>query len=71
MGDLKQLEVLQFDNHDDLYSPDKGKKILNLLYDLTPAEFASGIITEMGMLPPSSVAVLLRETNPQDTISYW
>ena len=74
MGDPKQLEVLQFDDHDDLYSQDnKGKTnltLLNLLYDLTPAEFVSGIITEMGILPPSSVAVLLREMNPQDTMSY-
>ena len=43
---------------------------LNLLYDLTPANFVSGIITEMGILPPSSVAVLLREMNPQDNVSY-
>ena len=41
-------------------------KLLNLLYDLTPSEFVSGIVTEMGILPPTSVAVLLREMNPQD-----
>lgn len=41
-------------------------KLLNLLYDLTPSEFVSGIVTEMGILPPSSVAVLIREMNPQD-----
>lgn len=38
-------------------------KLLNLLYDLTPSEFVSGIVTEMGILPPTSVAVLLREMN--------
>ena len=42
-------------------------KVLNLLYDLTPSEFVSGIVTEMGILPATSVAVLLREMNPQDT----
>ena len=42
-------------------------KIMNLLYDLTPSEFVSGIVTEMGILPATSVAVLLREMNPQDT----
>ena len=38
---------------------------LNLLYDLTPASFASGIVTELGIVPPTSVAVLLRELNSQ------
>ena len=42
-------------------------KVLNLLYDLTPSEFVSGIVTEMGILPPTSVAVLLRELTPQRT----
>lgn len=42
-------------------------RVINLLFDLTPASFISGIITEMGILPPTSVAVLLREMNPQDT----
>ena len=42
-------------------------KVMNLLYDLTPSEFVSGIVTEMGILPATSVAVLLREMNPQDT----
>lgn len=41
-------------------------KLLNLLYDVTPSEFVSGIVTELGIVPPTSVAVLLREMNPQD-----
>ena len=41
-------------------------KLLNLVYDLTPSEFVSGIVTELGIIPPTSVAVLLREMNPQD-----
>lgn len=41
-------------------------KRLNLLYDLTPASFVSGIVTELGIVPPTSVAVLLREMNPQE-----
>ena len=41
-------------------------KLLNLLYDVTPAEFVSGIVTELGIIPPTSIAVLLREMNPQD-----
>lgn len=42
-------------------------RLLNLLYDLTPNEFVSGIVTEMGILPPTSVAVLLREMNPENS----
>ena len=41
-------------------------KLLHLLYDLTPPEFVSGIVTEVGIIPSTSVAVLLREMNPQD-----
>jgi len=36
-------------------------KLLNLNYDLTPAEFVSMVITEVGMIPPTSVPVILRE----------
>jgi translation initiation factor eIF-2B subunit delta len=43
-----------------------GVKVLNLLFDLTPASFVSGIVTEFGIVPPTSVAVLLREMNPQE-----
>lgn len=38
-------------------------QLLNLVYDLTPSEFVSGIVTELGILPATSVAVLLREMN--------
>jgi translation initiation factor eIF-2B subunit delta len=41
-------------------------KRLHLMYDLTPAQFVSGIVTELGIVPPTSVAVLLREMNPHD-----
>ena len=39
---------------------------LQLLYDLTPASWISGIVTELGLVPPTSVAVLLREMNPHE-----
>ena len=41
----------------------KNLKAANLLYDVTPDKFVSGIITELGIIPPTSVAVLLREMN--------
>lgn len=47
---------------DDTGTDEKPNRI-DLLYDLTPASFVSGIVTELGIVPPSSVAVLLREMN--------
>eukprot|EP00536_Pseudo-nitzschia_multiseries_P005057 jgi/Psemu1/323720/estExt_fgenesh1_pg.C_910017 len=43
-------------------------KAANLLYDVTPDTFVSGIITELGIIPPTSVAVLLREMNMANDI---
>ncbi|GJQ10109.1 hypothetical protein GpartN1_g4867.t1 [Galdieria partita] len=39
----------------------KNLKVLNLYYDLTPVEFIDAVITEIGIIPPSSVPVVLRE----------
>eukprot|EP00051_Salpingoeca_urceolata_P024336 m.426721 g.426721 ORF g.426721 m.426721 type:complete len:675 (+) comp20222_c11_seq13:112-2136(+) len=38
-------------------------KLLNLCYDVTPAEFVDGVITELGMIPCTSVPVVLRVTD--------
>ena len=35
--------------------------LLNIVYDTTPADFITVIITEVGALPPTSVPVVLRE----------
>ena len=42
----------------------------NILYDVTPDKFISGIITELGIIPPTSVAVLLREMNMLNDRAY-
>jgi translation initiation factor 2B subunit (eIF-2B alpha/beta/delta family) len=39
-------------------------KLLNLIYDVTPSEFITMVITEVGMVPPTSVPVILREYAP-------
>ncbi|CAG8592961.1 19814_t:CDS:2, partial [Dentiscutata erythropus] len=36
-------------------------KLLNLLYDLTPSKYITTVITEVGMIPCTSVPVILRE----------
>eukprot|EP00980_Cylindrotheca_fusiformis_P001257 scaffold332_cov117-Cylindrotheca_fusiformis.AAC.17 len=52
------------------WKENKNLKLLNLMYDVTPPDFVSGIITEAGIIPSTSVAVLLREMNPQDGAYY-
>jgi translation initiation factor eIF-2B subunit delta len=51
-------------------SKPKNLKAANLLYDVTPDKFVSGIITELGIIPPTSVAVLLREMNLANDRAY-
>lgn len=36
-------------------------KLLNLVYDVTPSENVTMVITEVGMIPPTSVPVVIRE----------
>ncbi|CAN0891511.1 Translation initiation factor eIF-2B subunit delta [Linum grandiflorum] len=36
-------------------------QLLNLMYDATPSDYVSMIITDYGMIPPTSVAVIVRE----------
>ncbi|XP_065860677.1 uncharacterized protein [Euphorbia lathyris] len=36
-------------------------QLLNLMYDATPSEYVSMIITDYGMIPPTSVPVIVRE----------
>ena len=35
--------------------------VLNLIYDAMPADFVTLIVTEFGLIPPTSVPVILRE----------
>ncbi|XP_061977566.1 uncharacterized protein LOC133698603 [Populus nigra] len=36
-------------------------QLLNLIYDATPSDYVSMIITDYGMVPPTSVSVIVRE----------
>lgn len=42
-------------------------QLVNVLYDLTPPELISMIITEVGIVPTTSVPVILREYNPSSS----
>ncbi len=36
--------------------------VLNIMYDVTPSEFVTVVITEVGMIPCTSIPVVLRES---------
>lgn len=36
-------------------------KLLNLLYDVTPMKYLTMVVTEAGVVPPTSVPVIIRE----------
>ena len=60
---LTQNELFGNNHHSSLTVAEENPNRIDLLYDLTPASYVSGIVTELGIVPPSSVAVLLRELN--------
>lgn len=36
-------------------------KLLNLVYDVTPMKYITMVVTEAGVVPPTSVPVIIRE----------
>lgn len=42
-------------------------KLLNLVFDLTPVELVTMVISEIGLIPPTSVPVILREYHKDDS----
>lgn len=40
--------------------------VLNLVYDAMPIDFITLIVTEFGLIPPTSVPVILREKQDDD-----
>ncbi|ONK65152.1 uncharacterized protein A4U43_C07F34230 [Asparagus officinalis] len=48
-------------NHLDNWAEDENLQLLNLTYDATPSDYVSMIVTDYGMLPPTSVPVIVRE----------
>ncbi|GER35721.1 translation initiation factor 2b [Striga asiatica] len=45
----------------DGWANSENLQLLNLIYDATPSEYVSMIITDYGMIPPTSVPVIVRE----------
>lgn len=48
-------------NYLDNWTDNENLQLLNLTYDATPSDYVSVIITDYGMLPPTSVPVIVRE----------
>ncbi|GFZ12205.1 NagB/RpiA/CoA transferase-like superfamily protein [Actinidia rufa] len=48
-------------NYLDNWANKDNLQLLNLLYDATPSDYISMIITDYGMVPPTSVPVIVRE----------
>ncbi|ODV64320.1 translation initiation factor eIF2B subunit delta [Ascoidea rubescens DSM 1968] len=61
----EENELKNNEDYDPLvdYKNTKNLNLLNIMYDLTPAEYITKIVTEMGSLPPSSIPVVLKEYN--------
>jgi len=49
------------DDHLKNWADNANLQLLNLTYDATPHDYVSMIITDYGMLPPTSVPVIVRE----------
>jgi len=43
-------------------------RLLNLKYDTTPMEFITMVVTEVGMIPPTAVPVIVREASHADEL---
>ncbi|KAI5442578.1 uncharacterized protein LOC127120266 [Lathyrus oleraceus] len=48
-------------NHLDGWSDIENLQLLNLIYDAMPSDYVSMIVTDYGMVPPTSVPVIVRE----------
>lgn len=43
-------------------------KLLNLVYDVTPIDYVSMVVTELGMIPPTSIPAILREYSKEGLV---
>ncbi|KAK7281680.1 hypothetical protein RIF29_09876 [Crotalaria pallida] len=50
------------------WTSEDNLQLLNLMYDTTPSEYVSAIVTDHGMVPPTSVPVIVREYGQEHLI---
>ncbi|VFQ58415.1 unnamed protein product [Cuscuta campestris] len=63
LGDPEAIAKVPGERDGDLHdwASCENLQLLNLIYDATPADYVSMIITDYGMIPPTSVPVIVRE----------
>lgn len=61
LGDPKDLKMDMTSMYLREWEKDVNLDLLNLKYDLMPAEYVSMLVTEVGKIPASSVPVILRD----------
>ena len=50
------VKVTKSTSRPEVVLPSQNLEILNPLYDLTPANFITVVVTEVGLIPPSSIS---------------
>jgi len=53
---LAPVKVTKSTSRPEVVPPSQNLEILNPLYDLTPANFITVVVTEVGLIPPSSIS---------------
>ncbi|KAK2367960.1 translation initiation factor eIF-2B subunit delta [Trifolium repens] len=56
-------------NYLDNWTNKENLQLLNLMYDVTPSDYISVIVTDHGMIPPTSVPVIVREYGQEHYIT--
>ncbi|XP_027189595.1 uncharacterized protein [Cicer arietinum] len=60
-GDVATVPGRMDVNYLDNWTTEKNLQLLNLMYDVTPSDYVSVIVTDHGMIPSTSVPVIVRE----------
>ncbi|KAJ3562583.1 hypothetical protein NP233_g9483 [Leucocoprinus birnbaumii] len=55
-NELAPVKITKATSHPVDVTPSQNLEILNPLYDLTPATFITAVVTEVGLIPPSSIS---------------
>jgi translation initiation factor eIF-2B subunit delta len=66
LGNPDELKVQKIKKSDCVGDNDRNINLINLMYDVTPPDLISCVVTDMGMLPCTSVPVVLRVKNREN-----
>ena len=58
--DKRKRLIIEMRNPNEVYKKIKGVKLLNPAFDVTPAKYIAGIITEKGVFKPEEIAAILK-----------